>query len=53
MIKVKHNAEIHLIKVCNSFRQLKAMVRDTFRELPLTFHFVYLDEDDDEITMDC
>lgn len=53
MIKVKHHAEIHLIKVCSSFSQLKASVRDAFRELPQAFHFVYLDEDEDEITMDC
>lgn len=53
MIKVKHQAEIHLLKVCSRFSELQASVRDAFRELPHTFHFAYLDEDEDEITVDC
>lgn len=53
MIKVKHASEIHLVKVCSKFSDLKASVRDAFRDLPLNFHFVYLDEEEDEITVDC
>lgn len=53
MIKLKFGKEIHIIKSDCSLTLLTTTAKKVFKELPHTYHFVYRDEDDDEITVDC
>jgi hypothetical protein len=53
MIKVKFGKEIHILKNEGGISGLASAAKKVFKELPFRFHFVYRDEDDDEITVDC
>lgn len=53
MIKVKFGKDIHILKNEGGVCKLIAAAKKAFKVLPFRFHFVYRDEDDDEITVDC
>jgi hypothetical protein len=53
MIKVKYQEEIHLVKLHPTFARVAASARTAFKRLPQDLHFVYRDEDNDEIIVNC
>jgi hypothetical protein len=53
MIKLKFGKEIHILKSEGGLSFLTSAAKKVFKQLPYSYHFVYRDEDDDEITVDC
>jgi hypothetical protein len=53
MIKLKFGKEIHILKSEGGLSFLTSSAKKVFKQLPYSYHFVYRDEDDDEITVDC
>ncbi len=51
LVKLVLDKEIHLYKGHLKFSELKNFCQSSFRKLPEAFHFVYYDEEGDELMM--
>jgi len=49
LIKLVCDKEIHLYKGNMKFSELKIFCKNSFRKLPESFHFVYFDDEGDEL----
>lgn len=53
MLKVKYQQELHIVKLSKLIIDLERTVKSIFKQLPLQFYFVHIDQDNDEIIINC